>query len=332
MHALGNDCSNIRLDAPPYFGDELSAQNQGSSGLCFAFTAAYLVDYMRMKKSNKKDNFRSSPLLLALDYKTNGFYIGKGNHVDGGIACPTILRTKKIYSNVLDHKLYDDVNYSTFLNQLQELYDDHSLRISKGEANDFFFEAPRFDDRTLVCGTKQVLSNFLGEIPLLFGDVLIAINQPTFPSFVDALFKKYKKENVSLRNTLSCEDYDFSPFLNSKKSLLRKINQSLNQKKPIGIGYCGNQLLREAESCGPHASPLIGRRFKQGKCEYLIQNSEGPACDVQIDYKYCKNQGRFYKVGDQCYEKLYAHECEAGKIWVNEKELLKSIYRVTVVK
>lgn len=114
---------------------------------------------------------------------------------------------------------------------------------------------------------------------------------------------------------------------------LRLIHAALDQDRPQPpvVSYCARMLGdRDAKAteklgmkdqpCGDrpgkfdgHVSVVVGRRKTEaGKCQLLIRNSWGYACENRLD-------GR----------KPYAWDCEAGQIWVDEEALANNAYWVS---
>jgi len=89
------------------------------------------------------------------------------------------------------------------------------------------------------------------------------------------------------------------------KKFFKKINSLLEEGKPLAIGYNSGHIAVEA---GAHSSTLIGKRWKDGKCQYKIRNTWGESC-----------------IG---YRKDTVLDCNSdqGAFWVDEKTL----YRMSV--
>lgn len=144
-----------------------------------------------------------------------------------------------------------------------------------------------------------------------------------------------------------CQKFDFDKIPNGsefalknpasfKKELNDLLDKQPNQILPIGIEYCSgifsdssksyiqnrvfpkniDYLNSEASSrnlaqdCGFHASVIIGREKKDGKCKLLIQNSWGASCN-------------YYQ---------YPEDCEGGKVWVDENDLTKNLLRISTLE
>jgi hypothetical protein len=86
------------------------------------------------------------------------------------------------------------------------------------------------------------------------------------------------------------------------------IDQQLDAGNPVAINYGSNVLKKlDTSSKFGHASTVVGRRMRAGKCEYLVRNSWGRSC--------------------RSYDKRLP--CEEGNIWV-PGDKLKEVTGVVV--
>ena len=70
-----------------------------------------------------------------------------------------------------------------------------------------------------------------------------------------------------------------------KKELVRtEVSKLLKDGTPVGVSFCSgiknpnrkDDVLRPfAPGCAPHAALIVGSRYQNGKCEYLVQDSDG---------------------------------------------------------
>lgn len=87
------------------------------------------------------------------------------------------------------------------------------------------------------------------------------------------------------------------------------INKALNQGRIAGVGYDTKFLV--SGKGGPHASPIVGRRMVDGKCQYLLRNSWGLSCDS--------------------YNETYRKKCSAGYVWVDIDALADQVDEVDYI-
>lgn len=96
--------------------------------------------------------------------------------------------------------------------------------------------------------------------------------------------------------------------------LIKVIDERLNRNAIVGIDYNNGFLV---DSSFPyvtgesHASVVVGRRWKNGECQYLIRNSWGKTCAP--------------------YSK-YIDECVDGNIWIAENHIENNMSRVTYIR
>jgi hypothetical protein len=75
----------------------------------------------------------------------------------------------------------------------------------------------------------------------------------------------------------------------------KKMNQILNMGKPIALAYTLDEKIVLDSSEGPHASVIVGRRWKNNRCEIKIRNSWGKSCGSYRSGIECnKNEGSFW--------------------------------------
>lgn len=111
--------------------------------------------------------------------------------------------------------------------------------------------------------------------------------------------------------------YEHDPVARKKfqDELFKTMNTALDQDKAVGIGYSLYSVARaeqdETDKHGDHASSIVGRKMINGKCHYLLRNTQGPACDYNAELK---------------------PRCSQGHVWVTEAELSDSLYEVIYLK
>lgn len=109
---------------------------------------------------------------------------------------------------------------------------------------------------------------------------------------------------------------------------INRINQSLNQKKPISISYNVENVLTDMTSVtGPHASTIIDRKMKNGQCHYFVRNSWGKQCKEKKMVKEIVDNKISYIRKEV---PIYKYECEEarGGFWIPEDALKKEVIEV----
>lgn len=92
----------------------------------------------------------------------------------------------------------------------------------------------------------------------------------------------------------------YKPFFWGKDKYAKKVNDLLNAGKPLGVSYNASHI---ADMSGYHASTVIGRRWKNGKCEYNIRNTWGRMCNYKPSIE-CNQDDGSYWVKDEDFYKL----------------------------
>lgn len=87
------------------------------------------------------------------------------------------------------------------------------------------------------------------------------------------------------------------PTKNGKRKFAEKLNAILNQGKPLSVAYNVGHITEKAK--GFHASTVIGRRWKNGRCEYNIRNSWGRTCSLYKPEIECNQDDGSYWMKDE---------------------------------
>ena len=115
--------------------------------------------------------------------------------------------------------------------------------------------------------------------------------------------------------------------LKDPMKLYKLMTKQLNRKKSTGMGisYCAKVLKKPQyvgfigrrtsidSKCGNHASLVVGKRARGGKCQFLVRNTWGNSC-------------------------RYKWECERNKkgkeegIWIDAEALINNIYELQYFK
>jgi hypothetical protein len=100
---------------------------------------------------------------------------------------------------------------------------------------------------------------------------------------------------------------DSVPSVKNKNKLntfLGNINGLLNRGKPFEVSYNVKSIMRDGSS-GYHSSVVVGRRFKDGKCQYQIRNSWGQSCEpYNLQNVSCDAKTGSYWVNDELFIKM----------------------------
>lgn len=318
-------CSDLRLDSKGEVFWKLPVYNQkiGSSrdaNICYAITAAWLIDADRRRKSGRLESL-SSPLSIAL--------LTRYNNVTGTSGADPA------------RKYIDDTDPFTYLLAGGTIVD--ALHASRGRA---VCDQQSLESYASLIGghaNSQSMETFLSEFtapdangtpgPALIQSALNKTNThcrlvPGYESSEPQTLKmpKYLTELKSVLDNSAQQTPEQKA--QSLADLAQRFSEEgkakffadtmmklLNQKIPIGVDY----VCRESQTTDPiyssalHASVIVGRRFNQESksCEFLVRDSYGPNCE--------DSNGR----------PRYRVPCENGSFWVDDRKLIAELRSLT---
>lgn len=131
----------------------------------------------------------------------------------------------------------------------------------------------------------------------------------------ESLLKENLNKTLDLISLEHCKDKMISipsmkvkkesvPSLKDKiktKKFLTTINGLLDSGKPIEVSYEIGHIAIEGAT-GHHSSLVVGRRFKNGKCQYQIRNSWGQTCHAyNLNTVSCDAKSGSYWVNDEVF-------------------------------
>lgn len=95
-----------------------------------------------------------------------------------------------------------------------------------------------------------------------------------------------------------------------------KIRRALAEGDIIGVDYFASFLVANGSDASAdhsrHASSIVGQRFMNGKCHYMLRNSWGPNCNLYVE--------------------PYKSQCRNGVIYVEEEQFLSTVYGTSRVQ
>lgn len=271
-------CQNFDLNESPQSPFRLIPMyDQGNAGICYAYAASQMIDYVRIKAGDTKSGF-THPTYAAWVYKYKTDVQAREHELAGGSPYYTInvLRTEGscAYGEV-DARLSVLTRSSTGMTntQLVDLLDKIAIApqpstLRRGLNSVLGIEPSCIDNHNL----ERQLRRYN-----LFG---IAA-----PSVLAPLFRDCKLVPVNVPPAIYHTN-------SNDTELANHLAQNLSQSLPVTINYCANVLdnsqarsamrvyetsLREPRSdCSKHASLVTAQTNLGGKCQYLIRNSYGP--------------------------------------------------------
>lgn len=296
-----NECRPLNLTLPGQAFHRIPTYDQGGGNICFAYTAAQLIEGQRVLSGHRfRTNEAVSPISIALAHALAN---GESNLQQGGITCDAI-EVAKMTSVCPKSKSFQDITeVELLLSEFQEC--------RGGKAK--------------VC---QKIRTRLGSAAV---QVLAQSNGLIYLKAVEDI-RCSAKDRISLRlpkcERINEETFPPEVFHNQVDLVFDSANP-----RPVQIGYSmhllsstGNPAKRYIISRSPepddlmfsfrykpHASILLGRRWKNGRCQYLLRNSQGASfCPMGI-----------VKANDW--------ECDSKSegIWINAQELFESTFEVS---
>ena len=314
-------CADIRLDTAgaslasyPVF-DQANASAATDMNICYAATAAQLLDSFRATKSQQQVRTEfTSPWWLAVNYSSS---FKKEENPDVAFGEPDkALEAAKMdgvcsQEDLFGNKATEDI--IRFHQLLKEFYQS-SAKTKDNEK-----------DHTQKLESLLQQMDFIKDPAQLAQISLKAVKEKTFVLFLRTLFQgkcqgKVKQEPFFQVQRIEAEKDDFSV---AQKTDL--IDETLGKALPIETSIC-SQVLRNPEftpgknfknNCLRHSVLVVGSREKNGQCQYLVRDSYGPES--------CQRK----RNGEPWYSSSL--ECQNGQVWVPAKSLAKNTWGFTRV-
>lgn len=259
-------------------------RDQGNKGWCYAYTSADLLTFRFFDQKH-----RVSANHLAL--KSN-LFTGRDFDSDGGSYADV---TKTALSFGVCNSESGD--YSSFekLSRLKLAFKNNDQILVQN----------------LIAELSQPRQIFYG-VPSVLIQHLLNYPEKNFAAMVLLYIcdqKLVDLENVPVvqKRTDQLNPSTQLPYIGSE--LLQVINEQLSRNNIVGISYNWEVLYRaNPKTYARHASSIIGRRWKNNQCEYLIRNSWGTNCGTKEKPHYFSFEA-----------------CEEGNIWMPEEMLLPEL-------
>jgi hypothetical protein len=295
---------------------QMPIYDQGNTGLCYAYTAAQLVDFWRLTKGTRvtKEINLSTPLYAALLNRKLETSVMFGNsNLEGGYVSDALYAIKKfgmcspdtIEASLSEFALKKKLDPEQFYEIVQFFYSEYSQGIKKID-NSTFSEIKRRFLKSIqkIKGFFQRGNNPYQEtdLPKIFQSVAPYIQDQSITELMTKLFADCQKpENIIISTkyipfpTVVEATLLNQPFL--KDYIKNKLD--LPNAQPVGITYCanvffypnlngvypdplnGNFISKNDTECGRHASIIIGKKEIGGVCHFLIRNTWGTHCDYR---------------------------------------------------
>ncbi len=306
---------------------ELPSGEQGDTYTCGYFAASTLLDSFRLRTLGKLDSKPIDPLALAVDlavaknrprwlpFQLTSDPFSEVNGKRGSYFCDIIQHARE--NGVCDHNDARslDRDWMHFRsNQNLVLY-----RLL-GPFADLEEEEQKSGLKVLTAEVRKVINNEPGIPPNddALGAILWESRNYPYRTIRSLLYSQCKNNRAGkvLEELPSCYTEWFLKPIGKAGNISDSIHNGLDDPKslPIPVLHC-YQVLREgrsyngsnpaSESCILHYTSVMGRRKKNGVCQYLIRNSYDPTDEYAVSKDWERDQ---------------------SDLWVDEKHFTRSAY------
>lgn len=282
------------------FPRQMPLYNQGKNGICYAYAASQMVDYWRETHGLRFKNMKmgqSTPVyaaLLARIYGEKSAFIDNSSLNTGTVydAIKAIQKKGMCNEHIIKKSLEKftkkkSVDVNDFLWEMERFLTLHHPRKIKSKLNKYFM-APFENLRKRM---KAPNINFDKISPVMKP----YLKDQNFLGFMKDVFKDcFEHENIYL-NSKKIPNVIVQHMDQKAIKLIQKVKELLDVREkpqPIGIGYCENiledkkylginhryQTPRVVRGCHGHASIIVGKRERAGKCQFLVRNTYGTHC------------------------------------------------------
>lgn len=271
-------------------------RNQDTIGWCYAFTAS---DFLTAEIGTPVSALHASIIFNSRTYQSPERRTEAENYIQNNGSF------KEVYESGRPEKTIADVQANGWICTEESLPFDVDRPYDIKEMIDFLeskkhLAANAYYHNTLCHEINQKLE----EYDLTFANIQSIVNSLAHQNLNETLEVfatracKHRIQNIPQLSINWVDKNSHTPT-----QLLEKINQQLNQGSPIQLTY-QPKYVTTSTGDSYHASMIIGRRWKNGRCEYNIRNSWGKLCAV-------------YKPGIDCNK-------EEGSFWMSEGTLISS--------
>lgn len=315
--------------------------DQGDTNLCAPYAASAMIDAWRTRKKGRplSPEERTSPMALAVEFAAQNDFpysfplqnstdpLGREAGRWGGITC-VFLRSAREIGVCTDDVLQETRGRSleaiaktdALFQALRDyqrlsprLRDEKRAKFAERIRTVLLMLPPEMDTQDVpsVRRIREELAFFTGDDP--------------YVPLSRLLFSKCRRKRYSLHDLPSCHtqldagldafgwSFRHVPYRENRTFL--KIRELLSAERPLplaiaychkvvrrGRGYRPNSIL--LDGCAQHWSLVIGTRQKDGRCQFLLRDTEGGKPDqVSSDW-----------------------EIDRGDVWIDAETLMRSIY------
>ncbi|MGE3609241.1 MAG: hypothetical protein AB7I27_06600 [Bacteriovoracaceae bacterium] len=341
------DCSSQNLITEPNSPfNNIPVYNQEDSRICYAYTAAQMMDYHLIKNGAKDRSIH--PLWAALTINKR---IDQPSLPTGSTALT--INSMRHASNCDYAQVVEAVKEWTKIsgmseNELISFLDLFYENIQKAKKKKSFFKRNKLTEEELdqiyadSVGTQMLNSCIqLEEWVSLYAQIKLLASLTPTEIFSSILEKKCLNGEKLKNKTPKAVDI----FKKRNKSLADEINSYLTQThEPIGINYCTNFWQtpnyqgylnnKLSKDCLMHASIIVGQKEVNQQCQYLIRDTAGSEWnDNNSQWKcLCKNKVTSEFVDDCTHETHSNLLYRVEACWVPEKIINNNTHSLTKFK
>jgi hypothetical protein len=322
------DCADVRLDDKGKSMENVPALDQLSFGDCYAEVASEMVDAYRFSHGDKRTNLHSEPLMTAIEI---GQSKGWKDLDYGYTPCQAVDDFRKNGACNMASVIEKDgetpesymARYIGFQNSIATLAQSTTAnadQISREVSGDSVSICDDLANGGMARGSGAAVSS-------IQTDLLKNGNVAMMESLRESLCSG--SAHFNLQTPLPACNV-FSPSEARQPGTFDQTIQwrlNLPNAQPVAISFCSAILTAgrsfqvnlddvaagkadASNKCEDHAALVIGSRKnpQTGKCQYLVRNSWGTACEYSKDW-----------------------QCDTGKgnLWIDRDTLVNNIYRIS---
>lgn len=296
--------------------------DQGPVGLCYAYSAATLMDLYRDIHGLKFGNMRqmpSDPVWASMLYYN--YYNDTAKSFDGGLGEVSIelIRSygmcradiiQKAMNRYATQNNISTRDWYVITEWFLEFYNskiEQEISKAPNKAQKLKEIFSRYKSRKRI---ENIFKN--ADFEKIYNGMKPFLKSKNFLAYVKTVFKEcYEPGGVYVTSK------NLPPIIShtGKRRLELEVTKQLNKKNPVLVSYKGSVLtnpsnffIRTAHffQHANHQSVIIGKRVRHKKCQFLLKNTWGNYC-------------RYHKW--ECYRDKKGHEVG---VWINANDLMKA--------
>lgn len=321
-----DDCSFVDLNQSTVLKD-IPILDQDGIGVCYAYTAATLIEF-ELRKAGKKRTV--SPIDIGLIYKQEYEY-GNVTSLDAGGTFDAVkatldrgVATRECIDRVLKAGTGNlpNMNTENLIKQMHRFY-----ALKKQKKSQVQIRKEMIDGCNCTPEAQKGLLKLIDELHVPLDVFLSKLLKPCEDERLKTLGLDVK---VSYRSIGS--DYDIK----------RVIDKFLAKSKPSSLGICSQIIQGKpnykgvystirglsklfGEECEGHAVLVTARRKIENKCHYLVRNSWGATWQAKGRVCACKTKTKYYQDCKSIPANDSANKIVVG-CWVDQAQLLPNTF------